>query len=82
MQQRQLDSTKALSEHIGSDVHSIMCRLQGLTNSLHLQLGNLSSNQTAVPLVTQSLLITHNQETLARKISYYVKYYVKLSILI
>lgn len=45
-QQRQLDSTKALSEHIGSDLDSIMSKLQGLANSLYLQQGDLSSNQT------------------------------------
>ena len=40
------DSTKALSEHIGSDLDSIMSKLQGLANSLYLQQGELSSNQT------------------------------------
>jgi signal transduction histidine kinase len=45
-EQRQLDSTKAISEHISSDLDSIMSRLQGLANSVYLQQGDLSSNKT------------------------------------
>jgi hypothetical protein len=44
--QRQLDSTKAISERISSDLDSIMSRLQGLANSVYLQQGDLSSNKT------------------------------------
>ena len=44
--QRQIDSTKALSERIGSDLDSITSRLQGLANSVYLQQGDLSSNKT------------------------------------
>ena len=45
-QQRQLDSTKALSENIGSDLDSIMSRLQGLANSMYIQQGDLSTYHT------------------------------------
>jgi len=44
--QRQLDSTKAISERISSDLDSIMSRLQRLANSVYLQQGDLSSNKT------------------------------------
>ena len=44
--QRQLDSTKAISERISSDLDSIMSRLQGLANSVYLQQGDLSGNKT------------------------------------
>ena len=33
--QRQIESTLALSQHIGSDLDSIMARLQGLANSVY-----------------------------------------------
>lgn len=42
----QIESTLALSRHIGSDLDSIMARLQMLANSDLLQEGNFSSNQT------------------------------------
>jgi hypothetical protein len=42
----QTESTLALSRHIGSDLDSIMARLQMLANSDLLQEGNFSSNQT------------------------------------
>ena len=45
-EQRQLDSTKAISQHISSDLDSIMARLQGLANSIYLQQGELSDNKT------------------------------------
>ncbi len=45
-EQRQLDSTKAISQHIGSDLDSVMARLQGLANSIYLQQGELSDNKT------------------------------------
>ncbi|PWU82125.1 MAG: hypothetical protein DLM72_03440 [Candidatus Nitrosopolaris wilkensis] len=44
--QRQLDSTKAISDRISSDLDSIISRLQGLANSVYLQEGDLSSNKT------------------------------------
>src|SRR5437763_826738 len=34
--QRQLDSTRAISQHISSDLDSVMARLQGLTNSIYM----------------------------------------------
>jgi signal transduction histidine kinase len=44
--QRQIESTQALSRHIGSDLDSIMARLQSLANSAYLQQGDLLSNKT------------------------------------
>ncbi len=44
--QRQIQSTKALSQHIGADLDSIMARLQDLANSAILQQGDLSNNKT------------------------------------
>ncbi len=44
--QRQIESTQALSRHIGSDLDSIMTRLQSLANSVYLQQGDLVSNKT------------------------------------
>jgi signal transduction histidine kinase len=44
--QRQIESTLALSRHIGSDLDSIMARLQSLANSPYLQQGDLLSNKT------------------------------------
>jgi signal transduction histidine kinase len=44
--QRQLDSTRAISQHISSDLDSVMARLQGLANSIYLQQGELSNNKT------------------------------------
>ena len=45
-QQRQIESTKALSEHISGDLDSIMTKLQVLASSTYLQQGDLSSNKT------------------------------------
>ena len=45
-EQRQLDSTRAISQHISSDLDSVMARLQGLANSIYLQQGELSDNKT------------------------------------
>jgi signal transduction histidine kinase len=42
---RQLESTRALSEHIASDLDSVMTRLYGLANSVYLQKGDLISDQ-------------------------------------
>jgi signal transduction histidine kinase len=44
--QRQIGSALALSQHIGSDLDSIMARLQDLANSVYLQQGDLFSNTT------------------------------------
>src|ERR671932_2556727 len=44
--QRQIESTQALSRHIGSDLDSIRARLQSLANSVSSQQGNLLSNKT------------------------------------
>jgi hypothetical protein len=44
--QRQIESTQALFRHIGSDLDSIMTRLQSLANSVYLQQGDLVSNKT------------------------------------
>src|SRR5919108_2495886 len=44
--QRQIQSALALSRHIGSDLDSIMARLQGLANSVYLQQGDVLSNKT------------------------------------
>ncbi len=44
--QNQEDNTKALAQHIRSDMDSIMGRLQGLAHSKDIQEGNLTSNNT------------------------------------
>jgi signal transduction histidine kinase len=44
--QRQIQSTKALSQHIGADLDSIMARLQDLADFAILQQGDLSNNKT------------------------------------
>jgi hypothetical protein len=41
--ERQLDSTRALSQHISSDLDVVMTRLYGLANSAYLQKGDLIS---------------------------------------
>jgi HK/GC/Chemotaxis protein-like, sensor domain len=45
-EQRQIDSTKAISEHVKSDFDSIISRLQGLANSIYMQQGDLSGDKT------------------------------------
>ena len=45
-QQRQIESTKALSQHISSDLNFIMAKLEVLASSTYLQQGDLSSNKT------------------------------------
>ncbi|CAN5174595.1 hypothetical protein BH18THE2_BH18THE2_41760 [soil metagenome] len=45
--ERQIESTEALSRHIGSDLDSIMSKLQVLANSATLQEGGLSGDNTA-----------------------------------
>jgi hypothetical protein len=42
---RQRESTKAISEHISSDLNLIMTMLYGLANSVYLQEGDFSSNK-------------------------------------
>jgi signal transduction histidine kinase len=44
--QRQIESAQGLSRHIGSDLDSIMARLQSLASSAYLQQGDLLSNKT------------------------------------
>jgi signal transduction histidine kinase len=44
--QRQIESTLGLSQHIGSDLDSIMTRLQDISNTVYLQQGDLFSNIT------------------------------------
>ena len=44
--QHQLESTKAISAHIGSDLDSVIARLAGLANSAYLQNAQVSSNKT------------------------------------
>ena len=44
--QKQLDSTKAISQHISSDLDSVSARLQGLANSVYLQNGLVADNKT------------------------------------
>ena len=44
--QRQIESALAISQHIGSDLDSIMARLQDLSNSAYLQEDDLFSNTT------------------------------------
>jgi flagellar biosynthesis protein FlhB len=45
-EQRQIESTEALSRHIGSDLGSIMSKLEVLANSATLQQGMLVGNRT------------------------------------
>jgi hypothetical protein len=44
--QRQLDSTKEISQHIGSDLSLVMSMLDGLENSIYLQQGELGVDKT------------------------------------
>jgi signal transduction histidine kinase len=44
--QKQSDSTKAISQHISSDLNSVMARLQGLANSAYFQNGLVSNNNS------------------------------------
>ena len=48
--QRQIESSKAISQNIGSDLDSIMARLQMLAISEDLQQGQLSDNNTIILL--------------------------------
>jgi hypothetical protein len=44
--QRQIESTRIISQHIGSDLSLVMSMLDGLANSLYLQQGDLYGDQT------------------------------------
>ena len=44
--QNQEDNTRALAQHIRSDMDSIMARLQGMSHSIYLQQGDLTSDNT------------------------------------
>jgi hypothetical protein len=44
--QRQLDSTKESSQHIGSDINLVLAMLHGLANSGYLQQGEMSGHNT------------------------------------
>jgi signal transduction histidine kinase len=44
--ERQIQATKAISEHIGSDLRLVMSILQGLADSAYLQQGALSGDKT------------------------------------
>jgi hypothetical protein len=44
--ERQIQSTKSISEHISSDLNQVIDMLDGLANSLYLQQGNFSGDQT------------------------------------
>ena len=48
--ERQIESTEALSRHIGSDLDLIMSKLEPLANSDTLQQGNLAGNITTEAL--------------------------------
>jgi signal transduction histidine kinase len=43
---RQLDSNKAISQHIVSDIGSILANLKVVSNSVYVQHGNLTGNKT------------------------------------
>ena len=44
--QRQIESTKEVSQHVGSDLNLVMSMLDGMANSIYLQQGLLSSDKT------------------------------------
>jgi hypothetical protein len=43
---RQIESTKEVSQHVGSDLNLVMSMLDGMANSIYLQQGLLSSDKT------------------------------------
>jgi signal transduction histidine kinase len=45
--QKQLDSTRAVSQHISSDLDAVMARLEGLANTGYLQNGLFSDNDNS-----------------------------------
>lgn len=54
--QLQIESATALAQHIGSDLVTIMARLQGLANSGYLQQGELVSANKTGKLIQESYL--------------------------
>ena len=44
--QRQIDSTRAISQHINSDLNFVLANLRGLASSAYIQQGELSNNST------------------------------------
>src|SRR6187200_1948697 len=58
--QRQIGSILALSQHIGSDLDSIMARLQDLANSGFLKQGDLLSSNTTKKLMEQMYVQMNN----------------------
>jgi signal transduction histidine kinase len=44
--QRQMESTKSISQHIGSDLNLVISMLDGLANSFYLQQGDVHSDKT------------------------------------
>jgi hypothetical protein len=44
-EQRQIESTKEVSQHIGSDLNLVMSMLDGMANSIYLQQGQVSSDK-------------------------------------
>jgi hypothetical protein len=49
--QRQVDSTTAISQHISSDLNLVLANLRGLANSVYIQQGELSTNNSTSNLV-------------------------------
>ncbi len=43
---RQIEATRTLSQHIGSDLSLVEARLESLSNSIYLQQGDLTSSKT------------------------------------
>src|SRR6185437_8983567 len=54
---RQIDTTRTLSQHIGSDLGLVEARLESLSNSVLLQQGDLTSNKTKALIQTNFLNI-------------------------
>jgi hypothetical protein len=54
---RQIEATKSLSQHIGSDLALVEARLESLSNSIYLQRGDFSSNKTKTLMQTNFLKI-------------------------
>ena len=54
---RQIESTRTLSRHIGSDLALVEAKLESLSNSMYLQQGDLTSNKTKTLMQTNFLKI-------------------------
>ena len=54
---RQIEATRTLSQHIGSDLSLVEARLESLSNSIYLQQGDLTSNKTKTLIQTNFLKI-------------------------